>query len=789
MTRLETNVFPITNLVELSSNYRLYRIRGLDPSQSEYHQNCQHIKRKLSYHLRDPVTVIQRDDSPHLVVREVAAEPPSPFPLVRTAVMFEPCPEILKLDYTVRSPDNDEICLRFLQFMIQAPLHRNPTLWQPGAGRPFFKKKATRLTSDLSLYEGFSVRAVLTPDAGLGLCVDVTSKTVSTPSLPHQIARDEFANWKGRHCIYHYGHQWYEIQVRALSDLSVSEYLIEQNGTWLSLLDYIVQESKKPIPPELAQTPHDASVILYQDNRGQERAVPTPLCYPVYGTDDEEASRQHRSTILPPHRRRSKILAFANQYLERLQFGDTYLSIASRPASAPRRMFVVPDLRFGGNRILSVRGTSGAQHTSLDELGRARLDLLQDRKAGFYDKDPLGRQYLILPQSVCASYGKRFLEDLRHTVDRFFPQKTGYDPTVVTYSDGVPRTFPHQGNAILKAVETECQKPGYAVTMIHHTTDRQLRKEDQLAALVVRELRERFDICSAIIHTTVGHECYQLVNNQQGEPIYVPRNSKRGKLSGYLRNVALNKVLLTNQRWPFILTTPLNADITIGIDVKGNTAGLVLVGKKGAKIRSLIKTSRQKEKLLEDQLQSYLVELLEEELQVYTESVRHIVIHRDGRTYPSETRGAYNAIKHLKARNMIASDASLTILEIPKTSPARFRLFEVFHRNGRPWIENPQVGYYYSVNEEEGYLCSTGRAFPRPGTTRPLHVRRVSGTLPLDKCLEDIYYLTALAWTRPEDCTRHPITIKLNDRFLGEEATEYDSDAVGLVNSLKEGDS
>jgi hypothetical protein len=44
--------------------------------------------------------------------------------------------------------------------------------------------------------------------------------------------------------------------------------------------------------------------------------------------------------------------------------------------------------------------------------------------------------------------------------------------------------------------------------------------------------------------------------------------------------------------------------------------------------------------------------------------------------------------------------------------------------------------------------------------------------------LEDIYYLTALTWTKPDDGTRYPITVKLNDRRLSEDASEYDEDAL-----------
>src|SRR5262249_4536160 len=68
----------------------------------------------------------------------------------------------------------------------------------------------------------------------------------------------------------------------------------------------------------------------------------------------------------------------------------------------------------------------------------------------------------------------------------------------------------------------------------------------------------------------------------------------------------------------------------------------------------------------------------------------------------------------------------------------------------RPWVENPEVGTYHLAGADDAYLCATGRAFRRPGTVNPLHVRFVEGPLPFLHCLEDLYALTTLAWTRPE---------------------------------------
>lgn len=138
----------------------------------------------------------------------------------------------------------------------------------------------------------------------------------------------------------------------------------------------------------------------------------------------------------------------------------------------------------------------------------------------------------------------------------------------------------------------------------------------------------------------------------------------------------------------------------------------------------------------------------------------------------------------LKADGLISPDAQFAVLEIPKSSWARFRLFDVTE-NGRDrlWVDNPQVGCHWVINHNEAYICSTGRAFPRRGTVRPLHIRYVEGQLPFVECLEDLYSLTTLTWTRPEDCTRYPITIKLTDRRLGEDASEYDADALEFEES------
>ena len=134
------------------------------------------------------------------------------------------------------------------------------------------------------------------------------------------------------------------------------------------------------------------------------------------------------------------------------------------------------------------------------------------------------------------------------------------------------------------------------------------------------------------------------------------------------------------------------------------------------------------------------------------------------------------------SEGFVAPTASLTCVEIGKQSYASLRLFNVKRDNsGRPdFVQNPLVGQYFVASPAEGYLVATGFPFEREGTVLPLHVRKVEGPMALVEVMEDIYRLTTLTWSRPEDCTRYPITIKLNDRRLFEDAGQYDESEMEL---------
>ena len=781
MAGLETNVYPILNLNELSARYRLYRIRGLRRG-GEYYQNRQEIGKKMSIKHRTPATVVDIDGAPHLVLRDDVADPES-MPLVRGTAHFNRLDEVFTLDFAKRDSITDTICLRFLRFSIQNALEARIELWHPGRGRPFFKR-TPQISDDLAIFSGFSIRPAMAPNGEIGLCVDCTSRYVSKRPLPVKMIGDTFRKYRHQHFIYHYGRNWYDVRLDDLADVNVSEDTVTTDAGQIPLIEYIMQHVPKPIPQEVVRLPHDASVAYYMNNSGEIRAVPTGLCYQVLDTQHRGVQRQQNKMTLSPTKRRQRIQEYVERFLMNLRFGTdgTIIRVSPTPVRIRKRMFQIPDYEFGNGYKLSVRNSPDAERVGLKQIGRRRRDLLQDKSAGFYRSDPLDQpQYLVLPKSVYESWGRQYVDDLRQAVGKLFPHLSDtlmgkpYKPEIVTYFDFKPRTFVDQGKAILEAVRERNPRTGCALAMVHHVKDKKTREHDELSVMIVSRLFKEFGIRAAVNHSRMGSECYELVD---GDCNYRIRQNKRRKLLPYLTNVALNKILLVNERWPFVLGTPLHADLTVGIDVKGNTAGFTLINRTGNIIHPYCKSSRQKEKLTTEQVSHEFARLVRQEAQFIEPPAMNIVVHRDGRSYESEIEGLRRTMDSLRQDGTIDANAKLTVLEVAKTSPAPLRLFDVGQdRQGNTTVSNPQVGCYMP-SEDEAYLCTTGNPFKHPGTSKPIHVRYVEGEMPLAECLEDFYSLSTLTWTRPEDCTRNPITIKLTDRYLVEDASEYDDDAL-----------
>lgn len=773
----ETNLFVIQNAAELKARFRRCRVRGLNPNHADYYRNKDRLH-GLGRELRRPVTVVEEKGQLYLVFPADVVVIPSQYALVGCVAQLEMEDGIFELDFSAPAPEHVPIALNFLRYAAESRLIGNRALWRPRAGQGFLERTPEKIGDNILKYNGFRVRPMRTSDGTLALCIDATACHTAARPLPKNLDRDRFAREaKGKHCIYHFGDMWYEIVVTGLSDLTAEQHTFLLNSKPRKLLDHILDVAEKPLGAELTQLRGDESVVLYPNYQGGERAAPTSLCFPVIGS--AELGQLHASTLLDPQNRRSKIAGYVAKYLSGITLDGVAVKLADQGHRGPRKIFQVPDIELGSNKCLSVRRTSGALGVDINELGKRRSTLLRDHRYGFYQNDPLDYQVLIMPRSIRDSFGDQFLKDLTNEVDAYLGKSNSYQPDIIVYNDVGKRRFALQAQAIVDAVTQAGPRAGYALAMIHRPEDQRRGDEDPLSAFISQRLRDLWSLQTAVIHTDTPRRSYREIQTASGRQYMVDAQQSR-RFSGYLRNVALNHVLLNNQRWPYVLATPLHADVVIGLDVKSNTCGLLAIGRNGRDVRFKSHTSSQKECLLEGQIATYLVDILVAEQRARAAPIESVVIHRDGRAFASELKGVAKAVAKLKRDGVLAADAEVSVIEIGKSSPAPLRLFDVIDDLGQ--TQNPSVGAWYGVDDSEAYLCTTGKPFLRQGTAQPLHLRRVYGTMPIEKLTEDVYALSTLAWTQPETCSRTPVTLRLNDRFLTGEAGEYDADAVTFLN-------
>jgi hypothetical protein len=225
-----------------------------------------------------------------------------------------------------------------------------------------------------------------------------------------------------------------------------------------------------------------------------------------------------------------------------------------------------------------------------------------------------------------------------------------------------------------------------------------------------------------------------------------------------------------------VLADPLHADLTIGIDVKNNTAGFTFIMKDGRTIWSTCSDSTYRERLSNIQCSAVVFKQLENRLSAQS-PLKHIVVHRDGRSYPLEEDGLCDGFHRLAAKGLVSPDFDLNVIEVQKTTSTPVRFFEPVSIPGSQTdvISNPQVGAHLTFFDN-AYLATTGLPYTFPGTSKPIHLVKVSGNMPFDFVLEDLFCLSNLTWTRIEDCSRVPLSIKMTDIRLREVAGDYNRD-------------
>lgn len=776
MKPIETNIFPFSSVSGLNATYEVVAVDGLATDHDEYHENCHRLQRRTTKACGAGVITLNRVGGPVLAVPiGHPGKLPASMILTRAKVTFHPTSERLRVDFNALTPETERLAIRYLQTALRDSLRSSNALWQPDARNLFFEKVPLGDNYDRTrgMYRGFGVTVVRLPDGRFGAAVDVQFKFIALHPLRSRLRREEFdLHHKTKTFVYHFGDNWYEIELGSWTSLEVAEYPCIEGNSKQTLLRWLHEKSPRPVSAEIARLDKAGTVVEYTNGEKQTRGVPAQLCYRMFDSEAPEIQDVHRLATRIPDARRFDIRDVLLKHFGNLNFGGQRVFIATDAWKPTLNRFDPPDLLFGGDKTLTVRGTAGATPCDLSSYGRMRLRLLEDHQAGPYTRTGLCRQYLVLPKTVENTWGSLFERDFVAAVNRLYPHEQGYNPTVIYYDDTAARTHIEKADAIAAAMADS--PDGFAVVMLPDPKYRSSRRDDELAACATDRLSKLL-IIPAFVH---AHTAQSYFEYHAPERRWDVSRRKQGRTyASYLRLAALNKVLLTAQQWPFVLGTRLQASVIVGIDVKGMTVGFTAANPACDKVATATSETKRKERLSRKKCREMLISIVTKLAQASPGLLPEtLVVQRDGRMFEPEIEAAKDALEELKRTGVIAPDATLTCIEIPKSGSAPFRLFDDYIDRGQIKYRNPQYGTYCVLGENDGFVCNTGLAFGVPGTVRPLHVRRVFGAMPIVDCLSDVFFLACLTWSQPEGCSRVPATVRLNDRQLVDVATPFDDE-------------
>lgn len=773
MAKQFLSMFEIMNRTELDCSYRLLEITGLprkeDDKGVDYYKNINILLRRVAYELRKPVALVSKDGKHYLAIPADSPQPQHKRPLILHVAQLVPVEGVNHIKLDSLDTESMPIALQFLGYAFRTPLMRDKMLWN--VGRSYFWKMPINYKDEtwkVDIFEGFKFNILSLESGRLFLAIDITYKYVD-PRWLTELANDgsEISEYVNRHFVYHFGHDWYQIQLIKATGKTVrdQEFTHRRTGKTFNLFDYIMQEHGKDRLPYIQSLDPRSPAILYRDPGSKiESYGAAALCKLIYPTEAPKVKTIHFQSIQPPNKRFAEVSKIVQRHFANAELNGKPICLKAEPFQAEHRFFPVPDQLFGNNTVLHVKRDVADRGIDLRELGQIRMRYLLDRKIGPLTISPFDAQYIIRPLSLPRPIVEDFTERFKQSMCQFYPHHP-YQPKLVLYDDRGCQTLQSQ----VKAIQTGFQKAGvskgYALLVLPPNADKDLHN------YIKRALWPDIQLQCALASNIVNFYQQQGVGEQF---TYEVKDGLEGKLRSYIKYTALG-LLQVNHKWLWSLQNALHYDAYVGIDVLKGTAGFTFIYENSKYCFFHDFPSRQKEKLPANQIKEVLYTRLKDDLRkLFCPPLicpHSIVIHRDGKIYESELRGIRAAVRQLKREGILNSETMVGVVQIPKQSayPIRISIGDSLAR-----LDNPRIGGWFPIDMKQGIVCTTGKPFIRQGTARPLHAIIAEGELNIKYVLEDIFALSQLIWSAPDSCGRLPLTIRLAHEFLEPMAAEAD---------------
>jgi hypothetical protein len=666
----------------------------------------------------------------------------------------------------------------FLSFELRSAFRGCRKLWRGGSPYIYYTKQVVDQKAahqrQICIYPGFRYR-VRVIDGSIYFAIDITHVYVDNRTLAERITQgDEWRHLSGRHFLYEFGPRWYFTQLQEVSHLPVSEAEFEHpngSGQHISVYDYTQQEwDNHPAIKRLQ--PNDDAFVYNNPGQKNERIGATTLARLRYNTTDAEVGQLHSKTILSAYNRLNQQKAVIAEYCNgQIELNGKSVQISQRPKEINAKRFSLPAFKFGNGQVLR---TGRSRDDFQGMLSTRKSWLRADHIGPFTSQLASMSQFILAPLSVASDEDlmDRLREDILKAVNRISQQD--YEPDVVVWDNNRARTIP-QVKRELEPHKQQMQAAGGLACALVILPDGyspgelgKLRRHIKTMLWPVRtKCIQASEVTSYLRQTPNG---YTVKNN-----IYW----------SYLYYTALKLLIVSGAR-PWVLADPLNYDLYIGIDVLNNVAGFSFLGAGGELLHFKPFPCGDRESLTARQIAAVLLD--KDSLPRFIERLqcsigrlpRHLVIHRDGRSYDTELEGYQHVVRELQSNKLLTPDTKLGVVEIHKSNSESLRMY---HMSGER-VNNPLIGRYHIFDNQWGVVATTGYPALTQGTAAPLVARIKHGDLSMENVLQDIFNLSMLSWTKPDGIQSTPITIKILDDWLESIAADVDENE-GLLDEIE----
>jgi hypothetical protein len=534
------------------------------------------------------------------------------------------------------------------------------------------------------------------------------------------------------------------------TDQTVGTYTFEANGRRQTVYEYYRDRF-----PSLGVPPTDRAVFVQDRKGGLVLAVPASRLFPVFTTEDEAIRCCSIQPQLAPAERLRLIERVLSRFA-RTPFGAQYLTPSTVPWRGRRTVFPPPALEFGGQTILSPFAGRVTPQASHDQFDRAVLSfggrkVQSVESAPPFHNEPLPDVVLFYPDGFPREAREALISILGESVRRVSDQALRVRQQV-GYAVGHGE---REGGDLLRRVAPTLDAFGAGLALV----------------ILGRELNP--DVHGALKEALRASHS-QCISEIKARDIAAGHAS--GQMASLVRNLSL-AVLTEVGVMPWVLAEPLHHDLHLGIDLLYGRIGYhALYGRGGRYVSSDFGTALHDGHMREQIKRPELRQRSEAILRAVAasgEPLRSLVVHRDGRWWPSESDGLRDAVTGLIGSGVLPADFRYAVVEVRKNH-LPVRLFTIVDQERGEGLVNPLPGSYRVLDAERALLATTGRPGGwdgrrgRTASTLLLEVVDSHGHFGLERIVEDAYRLTHLNWNAPEIEIAHPVTIRWTDRALRE---------------------